>query len=199
VVSEEKRALRRSTLAALRALGDGARLARSAEALDRLVQGPWWARAVDILAYYPFREEVAVTPLLERAIEEGKRLWLPRIDGDRLVFHRMEALGRGLVAHGYGMQEPSPELPRFGAEGAAGPVLVLTPGVAFDREGNRLGRGRGYYDRFLRDLRRGGLVQASAVAVAFAEQLVSTVPNGPEDEKVDAVVTDREVVLASRP
>ena len=66
--------------------------------------------------------------------------------------------------------------------------LVLVPGVAFDRQGNRLGYGGGYYDRFLQQC------AAPRVALAFATQLVDHVPTEPHDLRVHAVVTDEEVI-----
>jgi 5-formyltetrahydrofolate cyclo-ligase len=68
--------------------------------------------------------------------------------------------------------------------------LVVVPGVAFDRSCNRVGYGAGYYDRFLRLTRPG----VPAVAIAFASQIVSIVPTGGTDRRVDAIVTEAEVI-----
>jgi 5-formyltetrahydrofolate cyclo-ligase len=72
--------------------------------------------------------------------------------------------------------------------------LVIVPGVAFDRSGNRVGYGAGYYDRFLRRTRPG----VPAVAVAFAVQVVPEVPAGGTDRRVDAIVTETEVIRCRR-
>jgi 5-formyltetrahydrofolate cyclo-ligase len=68
--------------------------------------------------------------------------------------------------------------------------LVIVPGVAFDRPGNRVGYGAGYYDRLLGRTRPG----VAAVAIAFALQIVSEVPTGRTDRRVDAIVTETEVI-----
>ena len=68
--------------------------------------------------------------------------------------------------------------------------LVIVPGVAFDRSGNRLGFGAGYYDRFLPRTAEG----TPAVAIAFALQVVPEVPTGAMDRRVDAIVTEAEVI-----
>ena len=70
--------------------------------------------------------------------------------------------------------------------------LVLVPGLAFDREGYRLGYGGGHYDRFLTDLERG----TTAIGVCYAAQLLDRIPHGPSDQRVHLVVTDRETVVA---
>jgi 5,10-methenyltetrahydrofolate synthetase len=107
---------------------------------------------------------------------------LPRVEGDRLVFHAVSVADR-LARGRFGMREPDPNeaLQIFPAEGDT----ILVPGVAFDRRGGRLGRGGGFYDRFLAqwpDVRR--------VGIAFSEQLVAAVPREIHDVPVDAVVTE---------
>jgi 5-formyltetrahydrofolate cyclo-ligase len=106
---------------------------------------------------------------------------------------------------------PWPGLPVEGAEPAvstamlAYPVLAFVPGVGFDQEGTRLGRGAGFYDRALADLRRRGTV--CAVALAFECQIVPELPADPWDERVDCIVTERRIIetgghaiaLAERP
>jgi 5-formyltetrahydrofolate cyclo-ligase len=195
----EKSALRRAVIGRLRSLGSDDRLRRSAAVLERLEAADAWADAAEVLAFHPLPEEVALLPLLERVLASGRGLWLPRISGTSLAFHRVSGLNSGLERHGFGMEEPRADLPVFTPSGARGAILVLTPGLAFDRELNRLGRGRGYYDRFLRALRLAPAHRVRAVAVAFSVQLVDSVPHGPGDEPVDAVVTDLEVVRAPRP
>lgn len=196
---DEKAALRKVVVGRLRSLASDVRLRKSALLLERLEAEPAWVEAAEVLAYHPLPEEVALLPALERLAASGRRLWLPRVAGDSLRFHRVEDLRSGLERHAYGMQEPRPELPLFDPARARGPVLVVTPGVAFDRRLNRLGRGRGYYDRFLRSVRSVPGLRLLAVAVAFSEQLVGAVPHQAEDERVDALVTELEVLRGERP
>ena len=73
-------------------------------------------------------------------------------------------------------------------------VLVVAPGLAFDRGCNRLGRGGGYYDRFLRESRRDPSLGLMAIGVCFAEQIVERVPCDQADQPVDALVTDTEII-----
>jgi len=68
--------------------------------------------------------------------------------------------------------------------------VVVTPGLAFDREGNRLGYGGGYYDRYLQRMGRA----AARVGIAFSLQIVDRVPAEPGDQRVDVIVTDQEVL-----
>ena len=190
----EKAALRRVVLRSVQDMAPEERSRRSALVVEQLVAEPSWSDSSLVLGFLPFREEVAITPLLEDVIASGRSLWLPRVQGEELVFHRVSGVRRGFAMHRYGMQEPTEDLPRLDAGAVSGRVFVIAPGVAFDRNGNRLGRGKGYYDRFLRGLRRVAPYPVDVVAVCFSEQLVAAVPRGPEDEAVDAVATDRELV-----
>ena len=79
----------------------------------------------------------------------------------------------------------------------AGKMLVAAPGLAFDRSGNRLGRGKGYYDRFLSRARAAG-APLVVIAVCFSEQVVDAVPHAETDQPVDGVVTDTETLLMDR-
>ena len=92
----------------------------------------------------------------------------------------------GLVSGRYGVREPGPD--RL-ARSVAANALVLVPGLAFDRQGGRLGRGAGYYDRALADLRR-RLDQTTVIGVGFAIQLIDRVPMTSSDERVDAILTE---------
>ncbi len=73
-------------------------------------------------------------------------------------------------------------------------ILVATPGLAFDRAGNRLGRGKGYYDRFLAGARGALGRDITAIGLGFSEQLVEEVPHTERDQRLDGVVTERESV-----
>lgn len=112
------------------------------------------------------------------------------IPGVEWVFPRMKdgaleyCLGRDFVTGRFGIKEPSPSSPVISVDELAG---VLVPGLAFDREGRRLGRGRGFYDRTLSGYR--GL----SVGVAYALQIVDRVPVDSWDLPVNAVVTEESV------
>ena len=103
-----------------------------------------YQQAQTIYGYLPYNQEVRTVPMLQQAILDGKRVAVPKVYGDEMRFIYMDDLSQ--VAEGYaGIPEPI----------ADGPVaddptaLVLMPGLAFDREGRRIGYGGGFYDRFL--------------------------------------------------
>jgi len=128
--------------------------------------------------------EVDTQQLALQAWADQKRVLAPRVTWDqrRMLPIEVQSLATG-VEEGYmGIREP--------VEGMPVPVsdidLVIVPGLGFDEQGNRLGRGRGFYDRFLRhpDFR------GHSCALAFEEQVLPTIPVEPSDARVAMLVTD---------
>ncbi len=132
-----------------------------------------------VLAYWPIAGEVDLRDLMRRW-QTTKTFLLPVVKDDNLEIRRFD--GEASLAKGpsYGILEPTG--PAFQAFNQID--LVLVPGVAFDREGYRLGRGKAYYDRLLPKLTR-----AHKLGIAFSFQLVEKVPSEPHDELMDAIVS----------
>jgi 5-formyltetrahydrofolate cyclo-ligase len=147
---------------------------------------PELARRGVVAGYWPLGSEIDSRPLLLAMAEAGATIALPHI-GSRdapPVFRRWIA-GDRLVADAYGIMAPGLE-----AE-ALVPVVVLTPLLAFDRRGGRLGQGGGHYDKLLAALKPSGVL---AIGLAFASQEMVTVPMGPLDQALDWIVTEREAI-----
>lgn len=136
-----------------------------------------------VSAYWPMGEELDVRPLLTALAARGNPCALPVVAGkvEALVFRRWRP-GDGLAPGPFGTSEPG-----AGAE-AVTPGIVVVPLLAFDRAGNRLGYGAGFYDRTLAALRARGPVLA--VGVAFDAQEVDAVPVAAGDQPLDRVVTE---------
>lgn len=140
---------------------------------------------------FPMRSELDPRPLMRRLEALGASLALPRTPrrGQPLTFHRWDSETR-LVTSRFGVTEPSEETP------LVTPDLVLVPLLAFDRTGARLGYGGGYYDVTLAALRSAG--PAFALGLAFAAQELESVPNEPHDVRLDAVLTERALIVPTR-
>lgn len=179
-----KRALRREVRARRDALPAEDRGAKSAAIAERVLELPELDRARTVMAFSSFGSEVDTAPLLERLVAGGRNVLLPRIEDGEVV----------PVPWRPGV--PTRRAP-FGAEEPLGPAvdpaevqLVVTPGVVFDRAGNRTGYGGGYYDRFFKRVAPG----VPKIAIAFAIQVVAEVPAANQDLRVDAIVTEDEVI-----
>lgn len=158
-------------------------------AAERLFALPEMASARTVLLFYSFGSEVATRGMADRIRIEGKRLLLPYVDGEAM--EAAEVLpGDDLIRAPYGAREPTRRVPVDPAE----VDLVVTPGLAFDRRGYRLGYGGGFYDRYLARLRP----ETVRLGIGFAVQLVDRVPAGPGDQRVDLVVTEAGVIDCRR-
>lgn len=154
---------------------------------ERVLELPEVRSARTVLAYASFGTEVPTEGLLRRLHERGARVLLPYLEGDAIRAAEI-APGEELAPSAYGPPEPSWRIPVDPAE----IDLVLSPGLAFDRRGHRLGYGAGAYDRFLARL----APTAAVVGLAFVRQIVEEVPIGPEDARVHVVVTEDGVLDA---
>lgn len=104
----------------------------------------YYQQARTIYGYLPYNQEVRTVPILEQALRDGKRVAVPKVYGDEMKFIYIHDLSQ--VAKGYaGIPEPVADEPVADDPAA----LVLMPGLAFDRQGHRIGYGGGFYDRFL--------------------------------------------------
>ena len=103
-----------------------------------------YRQAKTIYGYLPYNQEVRTVPMLEQAIRDGKRVAVPRVCGDEMVFYYITDFDRVALSD-MGIPEPLGDEPVADDPTA----LVLMPGLAFDAEGHRIGYGGGFYDRFL--------------------------------------------------
>ena len=140
-----------------------------------------WQEAGTLLLYYPLPDEVDVRLLIKDAFESGKKVLLPVVKGDELELHLYE--GEASLKEGaFGIMEPTG--PLFAPEHYGEIELAIIPGMAFDKEGHRLGRGKGYYDRFLRLLPK-----TYKIGICFSWQLVDNVPTDEHDILMDQIMT----------
>ncbi len=189
-LKQAKRAIRREVLARRDAIAQRERSERNLRVAERVLALPEVREARTVMGFWSFGSEVETAPLIRRLHEAGARVALPRIrEGD-------------VVAVAYAPGDPVTPTP-FGAMEPSGPEIVepadldavLVPGVAFDRRGARVGYGGGFYDRFLAGTRPG----VPAIGIGFALQVVDAVPQGRMDRRVDAIVTEDEVIRCRTP
>lgn len=162
----------------------------------RLVALPQYAAARGILCYVSFRSEVSTHAFLERMWADGKRVVVPYCQGQHLELFCLNGFA-DLAPGTLGILEPKRELREQGQRRARVQDLdlLVIPGLAFDRQGGRLGYGKGYFDRLL----PGARTDALLAAVAFDCQLFDAVPMRPYDVRVDVVVTESEIYRRTLP
>jgi 5-formyltetrahydrofolate cyclo-ligase len=161
---------------------------RAARAEARLLSLPELRDARTVLLFYSFGTEIPTAVLARRLLARGHRVLLPYLTGDSMEAGEYRP-GAELKETDYGPKEPARRVPMNPADVDA----VVTPGLAFDRLGHRLGYGGAYYDRYLARLEP----HAVRIGIGFEVQVVEEVPVEPTDQRVDVIVTDEGVIRRS--
>lgn len=140
----DKKALRSMIREKKRAMSEEMIVAASHRLEELFLSHPVYKAAKTVYGYLPYNQEVRTIAMLEQALRDGKRVALPKVIGDEMMFIYMEDLSK--IEKGYcGIPEPVADSPKADDPTA----LVLMPGLAFDAQGHRIGYGGGFYDKFL--------------------------------------------------
>ena len=184
-MADSKSVQRRDVSRKLKALSAADREAFSRRALARLLAEPMYANAKAVAAYFSFGIEFPTPELLAVILKDGKQLGLPRIDPRDLsmTLHAVTELQHDLESNPLGFREPRTGLPVISVEHID---LLIVPGLGFDLQGNRLGRGAGYYDRFLARPE----IHAPVCALAFECQIVDAILFDAHDIAVNCILTE---------
>jgi 5-formyltetrahydrofolate cyclo-ligase len=143
-------------------------------------------RAEVVMSYFPVKNEVDTRSLIIDLLKSGKRVALPVTNKDTLEIVAAEVGDiSSLSAGAFGIPEPTPPLKVIGKDDID---VIIVPAVAFDRNGNRVGYGHGYYDRFLKGAR------AKIIGIAYEFQIVDNIEPEPHDIKADVIITNNEII-----
>lgn len=143
-----------------------------------LRSAPFYQEAVHVHCYISMMSEVDTTALLREMVFEGKKVYCPAIaEKGNMTTHVFSSLDQCQPSKLGTLEPESSPVRREEFD------LIIIPGLAFDRQGNRLGRGKGYYDRFL--MKNNGL----RLSFAFDFQIANHIPTGDHDQRLDVLIT----------
>lgn len=177
---------RKAILARRRELSDD-----EASSAGREIQGlfltlPDYIAAGSVALYWPVNNEVSTDIVMAASLAAGKTVYLPAVIGDTLEFRRTASVSE-LVPGCFGVLEPAPG----GEVGSLASIdMFVVPGVGFDMAGQRIGYGRGYYDRALHSLEGEGRL----TAFCYEFQLVSSLSGEAHDVVMDRIITERRII-----
>lgn len=146
----------------------------------KVINHPLWQENNTVLLYHALADEPQLATLLQHALNEGKLVLLPVVEDDHLILRRYEGVS-SLREGAFHIMEPIGET--FPRERYYEIGLVIVPGMAFDRDGHRLGRGKGYYDKLLPML-----PNAKKWGICFPFQLFDSIPFESHDVLMDCVL-----------
>ncbi|WP_291057892.1 5-formyltetrahydrofolate cyclo-ligase [Dialister sp. UBA1703] len=188
--SEVKREIRRKMLALRRALSDDEAVKKAESLTSWILTLPEYKKAKRIMAFLAMKGESNLDGLIARALSDGKEVYVPvclperQMEAGRLL--DMDHFVRGPL----GLRD----LPKgYDTVSPEKLDLVLVPGVACDREGNRLGMGAGYYDRYLVHV-----PFEKRIAALWDFQVAEAIPSEPFDERIAKIVTDKGIIVTKR-
>jgi 5-formyltetrahydrofolate cyclo-ligase len=187
-LNEQKITLRKQIREALKIFSEEKRKLDSEKLCAELKEQSFFQNASTVLFFAPLPDEIDLWPLLEESLTK-KTVALPCFDSDNQFYksRRVKNLRFEIISGQFGIREPAAscvEMPPDDFD------LILVPGVAFDLNGNRLGRGKGFYDRLLQKIR------CKKAGVCFDAQLLQKIPAEPHDAKVDFILTSSKCVAA---
>lgn len=167
------------------------RMEKSRQIWERLKAEEIFRQAEAVLIYMDYRSEVMTTGLVEELLVSGeKKVYTPRVNGMDIHFYEIESLDE--LEKGYqGIREPKEDIGRLFCKTTVNTMkcLVLVPGAVYDRQRNRLGYGKGFFDRFLDKYRT-----IDSAALAFDCQIAKRIPTEAHDQKPGIIVTESEVI-----
>jgi 5-formyltetrahydrofolate cyclo-ligase len=154
---------------------------------EKLLALPEFQKAEKLMLYFSIKNEVGTRPLIKECLKQGKQVFLPKTEFEKkkIILTQISSIEEVKKTR-QGLFEP------IGAKTAKASELdlIVVPGVAFDREGNRIGMGRGFYDELLRKTS----TKVKLVGLCFEENLAEEVPTESHDVKMNLIVTDKQVI-----
>ncbi len=151
---------------------------------ETLCSHPFFLEAKEVYCYLDYHGEVGTRRIIEQSFRLGKRVAVPKIEGNDMHFYYIESLDD--VEEGYcQILEPTTEELAEGQE-----VLIVMPGAVFDVNRNRIGYGKGFYDRYLKIHSH-----YHTLALAFALQIVENIPVETHDQKPEVMITEEQIYV----
>lgn len=155
---------------------------RSMRIENRLAQTEVFQKETCIALYYAMNDEVQTSGLIDRWYKK-KNLVLPVVSGENIHFYAYTGK-ENMIKGAFGIPEPIASAPTSPED----IDLFIIPGIAFDRKGNRLGRGKGFYDRFLAGTNK------PVIGLCYEFQLLDHIPTEPHDQKMNWIITENTLI-----
>lgn len=186
-ISVQKAGLRAEYRRKRNGLTEAQALERSNRICRRLLTLPCFLQAKTVYFYYPLGKEVSLLPAAEAALAMGKRIGFPKTEGTYIRFYRTRSL-EAFQEGRFHVMEPA------GSELLTDPApLILTPGLVFDEKRNRMGYGKGYYDRYGAEF-----PGALRIGIAYELQMTERIPVAACDVPMDGILTEARMIGGRR-
>ncbi|MDO4507489.1 MAG: 5-formyltetrahydrofolate cyclo-ligase [Spirochaetales bacterium] len=195
-----KSELRKEIKATLASLDPVGKAFESMSKCSAVIQSDIFRQTKCIFGFMPMKDEVDVLPVLRTGLQQGKMVLIPKIiegTNDMEFYFLSDEPNSQIEVNGWGIAEPKAGLKKCNidellSEVKADEILVLVPGLAFGKDNTRLGRGKGFYDKFLSELKKKTAVLGKSkpwiCGICYNAQVLDSVPVEENDIKVDVVL-----------
>ena len=181
----EKAALRKHLLEQRDSMSFDLMEIHSSKIFSKLIKTKIISESKSVGCYYSIGSEVQTQEIINHFLSENKSVSLPKVSQDSMSFRRIENLSR-LEKGEYDISEPKDTAPIEQEHD-----VILVPCVGLDNNGNRIGYGLGFYDKYLEEK------DVIKIALAYSKQIVKTIPASANDVKMDWIITERDVIKTS--
>lgn len=160
--------------------------------LKRFFESNYYAEARNIFIYISYGSEINTRKIINKALKENKKIYVPRTEFKNRLMDAVEIKSLdNLTENSYGILEPLKKEPYI----EPGELdLIVVPGVAFDRNGGRMGYGAGFYDRYFKKINTDNIKKITKLALAYDFQVIERVPMNEQDIPVNYIITEKEFI-----
>jgi 5-formyltetrahydrofolate cyclo-ligase len=188
----DKKALRREIINKRNNMDINEKKIKDKKIIDKFYNSEEYKKAEKIFIYISYSSEIDTKSIINKALKDNKKIYVPRTE---FKIRRMDAIEitslDNLTESSYGTLEPGV------GESYIDPNeldLIIVPGVAFDRNGGRMGYGAGFYDRYFKKINKDNAMKIKKLALAYDFQVIERVPMDKNDMPIDNIITDKEFI-----
>ena len=189
-IFNDKKALRKEILTKRSILDAVEKEEKDRKILDRFYDSNYYREAKNIFIYISYDSEINTKGIINKALTDNKKIYVPRTEFKTRLMDAVEITSLdNLIESEYGILEPSVEEPHIDPNEID---LIVVPGVAFDRNGGRMGYGAGFYDRYFKKINEDNMKKVIKLALAYDFQILEKIPMNEQDVPVNYIITEKE-------
>ena len=159
---------------------------------NKFYESKYYREAKNIFIYISYDSEINTKEIINKALKDNKKIYVPRTEFKTRLMDAVEITSLdNLIESEYGILEPSAEEAHINPNELD---LIIVPGVAFDRNGGRMGYGAGFYDRYFKKINKDNIKKIKKLALAYDFQILEKIPMNEQDVPVSYIITEKEFI-----
>ena len=191
-IFNDKKALRKEILAKRNIMDAIEKEEKDRKILDEFYESNYYREAKNIFIYISYDSEINTKGIIKKALRDNKKIYVPRTEFKTRLMDAVEITSlNNLIESEYGILEPSVEEPHIDPNEID---LIVVPGVAFDRNGGRMGYGAGFYDRYFKKISKDNMKKVIKLALAYDFQILEKIPMNEQDVPVNYIITETKFI-----